>query len=97
MHQLQNRPLQFPLGAPLAPSLQVRYVNQWEKQKANKAFLDKVFGLKDFPQKCFLKGVLFAPSSSKHLAPLLQDVIQADSAHSNFGKYFVFSIQNKCQ
>jgi hypothetical protein len=68
---------------------QLRYVKQWKKE--NEIFLNNVFRLVDFPQKSFHKGVLFALSSSKHLAPLLQDMIQADGAHSNFGKYTLFS------
>jgi hypothetical protein len=35
-------------------------------------------------------GILFATSSSKHLVPLLQDVIQADGAHASYGKYTLF-------
>jgi hypothetical protein len=57
----------------------------------NEIFLNNVLGLEDGPQFSFLTGVLFVPSSSKHLVPLLQDVIQADSAHSNFGEYTLFS------
>ena len=69
---------------------QKRYVKQWKKD--NEIFLNNAFGLADLShQKRFLKGVLFVPSSSLHLAPLLQDVIQADGVHSNFGKYTLFS------
>jgi Zn-dependent M32 family carboxypeptidase len=70
---------------------QQRYVKRWKKE--NEVFLNNVFGLPELAnQKRFLKGVLFAPSSSKHLAPTLQDVFQADGAHSNFGKYTLFSV-----
>jgi hypothetical protein len=34
--------------------------------------------------------MLFATSSSKHLVPLLQDVIQADGAHASYGTYTLF-------
>ncbi len=51
-------------------------------------FLNKVFGMANCThQKQFVKEVLFAPSSTTHVVPLLQDVIQADGAHSQFGKY----------
>jgi hypothetical protein len=50
-----------------------------------------VFGLEDGPQFLFLTGVLFATSSRKHLAPLLQPVVQADGAHFSFGKYTLYS------
>jgi hypothetical protein len=70
---------------------QKHYVKRWKKE--NELFLNNVFGLPELAHhKRFLKGVLFAPSSSKHLAPLLQDVFQADGAHSNFGKYTLFSV-----
>ena len=70
---------------------QKHYVKCWKKE--NELFLNNVFGLPELAHhKRFFKGVLFAPSSSKHLAPLLQDVFQADGAHSNFGKYTLFSV-----
>ena len=51
---------------------------------------NNVFGLEDGPQFLFLTNILFATSSSKHLAPLLQTVVQADGAHSSFGKYMLY-------
>ncbi len=39
----------------------------------------------------FFTGILFATSSSKHLALLLQPVIQANGAPSSFGKYTLYS------
>ena len=64
---------------------QKRYVKRWKKD--NEDFLNNIFGVPELAhQKRFLKAVLIAPSSSKHLAPLLQDVYQADGAHSNFWK-----------
>ena len=71
----------------MTPAQQKLYVKWWKKE--NEIFLNNIFGAH---QKRFLKGVLIAPSSSKHLAPLLQDVYQADGAHSNFGKYTLFSV-----
>ncbi len=73
------------------PEQQKCYVKRWKKD--NEIFLNDVFGLADSSHlKRFLKGVLFAPSSSKHLAPLLQDVFRADGVHLNFGKYTLFSV-----
>ncbi len=79
------------LKTTMDPKEQKRYVKRWKKD--NEIFLNNVFGLADLSHlKRFLKGILVAPSSSKHLAPLLQDVFQADGAHSNFGKYTLFSV-----
>ncbi len=79
------------LKTTMDPEQQKCYVKRWKKD--NEIFLNSVFGLADLSHlKHFLKGVLFAPSSSKHLAPLLQAVFQADGAHSNFGKYTLFSV-----
>ena len=69
---------------------QLKFVQRWKKD--NEMFLNETFGMADCTyQKQYVKGVLFAPSSSTHLVPLLQDVIQADGAHSQFGKYTLFS------
>ena len=68
---------------------QLQYVNKWKAE--NELYLNTEFGFKDGPQFTFLTGVLFATSSSKHLVPLLQHVVQADGAHSSFGKYTLFS------
>ncbi len=46
--------------------------------------------MEDGPQFLFLTGTLFATSSSKHLVPPLQDVIQADGVHASYGKYTLF-------
>jgi hypothetical protein len=68
---------------------QLQYVNKWKAE--NELYLNAEFGFKDGPQLAFLTGVLFATSSSKHLIPLLQHVVQADGAHSSFGKYTLLS------
>ena len=72
---------------------QVKFVQWWKRD--NEVFLNEQFGLSDstlhIHQKTFVKGVLFAPSSSSHIVPLLQDVIQADGAHSQYGKYTLYS------
>ena len=68
---------------------QVRFAKQWRKE--NDAFLCSELGLADGThQKTFVKGALFATSTSSHMVPLLQDVIQADGAHSQYGKYTLF-------
>ena len=69
---------------------QIRFVHRWKSENAQ--FLNEIFGMADSThQKTFVKGIMFATSSSKHIVPLLQDVIQADGAHSQFGKYTLFS------
>ncbi len=73
----------------LDKTLQLKYVNKWKAE--NELFQNFVFGLEAGPQFLFLTRILFATSSSKHLAPLLQPVIQADGAHSSFGKYTLYS------
>jgi hypothetical protein len=72
----------------LDKTLQLQFVNKWKKEK--ELYLNEVFGLEDGPQFKFVTGVLFATSSSKHMAPLLQHVVQADGAHTTFGKYTLF-------
>ena len=39
----------------------------------------------------FLNGIMFATSASKVSVLMLQNVIQADAAHMNFGKYTLYS------
>ena len=73
----------------LDKTLQLQFVNKWKKEK--ELYLNEVFGLEDGPQFKFVTGVLFATSSSKHMAPFLQHVVQADGAHTTFGKYTLFS------
>jgi hypothetical protein len=72
---------------------QVKFVQRWKRD--NEVFLNEQFGLSDstlhIHQKTFVKGVLFAPLISSHIVPLLQDVIQADGAHSQYGKYTLYS------
>ena len=50
-----------------------------------------MFGMEDGPQFEFLSGALFATESSRHIVPRLQHVVQADGAHTSFGKYTLFS------
>jgi len=73
----------------LNKEMQKRYLVKWKTD--NELWLNTVFGLADGPQLRFLSGVLFATASSKSMVPFLQNVIQADGAHSSFGKYTLFS------
>ena len=57
----------------------------------NEIFLNGALGYEKGPQYCFLAGILFATSTSKAIVPQLQDVIQADGAHTSFGKYTLLS------
>ena len=66
-----------------------KYVVDWKLENAK--FINNALGYEDGPQYRFLAGILFAPSSSKVIVPHLQDVIQADGAHTSFGKYTLFS------
>jgi hypothetical protein len=67
---------------------QLKFIKKWKTDNDN--YLNNVFGMEDGPQFLFLMGILFATSSSKHLVPLLQDVIQADGAHASYEKYTLF-------
>ncbi len=67
---------------------QLKFIKRWKTD--NDVYLNNVFGMEDGLQFLFLMGILFATSSSKHLVPLLQDVIQADVAHASYGKYTLF-------
>ena len=68
---------------------QLKYARAWKKQNA--LWINTVFGLEDGPQAEFLSGALFATESSRHIVPRLQHVVQADGAHTSFGKYTLFS------
>ncbi len=67
---------------------QLKFIKKWKTD--NDVYLNNVFGMEEGPQFSFLMGILFATLSSKHLVPLLQDVIQADGAHASYGKYTLF-------
>ncbi len=67
---------------------QLKFLKKWETD--NDVYLNNVFGMEDGPQFLFLTGIHFATSSSMHLVPLLQDLIQADGAHASYGKYALF-------
>jgi hypothetical protein len=67
---------------------QLKFIKRWKTD--NDVYLNYFFVMEDDPQFTFLTGILFATSSSKHLVPLLQDVIRADGAYASFGKYTLF-------
>ena len=64
-------------------------VLDWKQE--NEVFLNDALGYESGPQYCLLAGILFAPSSSNVIVPQLQDVMQADGAHTSFGKYTLLS------
>lgn len=66
-----------------------RFLIGWKKKHLE--FLHTNLGYADGPQFRFLDGILFAPSSAKVSFPHLQDIIQADGAHTSFGKYTLYS------
>jgi hypothetical protein len=68
----------------------VGYVNNWKKD--NDAFLCDAFGFEDGPQFKFLMGIFISPSTSKEQFLILQEVLQANTAHMSFGKYTLYSV-----
>lgn len=69
---------------------QVTFIQRWKKE--NELFLTDKFGMADSThQYQFIKEVLFVPSSCTNVVPLLHNVTQADGAHSQFGKYILYS------
>jgi hypothetical protein len=69
---------------------QLKFIKKWKTD--NDLYLNNVFGMEDGPQFLFLMSILFATLSSKHLVPLLQDLIQADGAHASYRKYTLFLV-----
>ena len=65
-----------------------RYLNQWCED--NKSFINKHFGTERDNWR-FVQGIAFATGPSRRTAPQLQQIIQADAAHMNFGKYTLYS------
>jgi hypothetical protein len=84
--QVRRKKMNLPA---LDKQLQLNFVRAWKKQNA--LWINTVFGLEDGPQFELLSGALFATESSRHSVPRLQHVVQADGAHSSFGKYTLFS------
>jgi hypothetical protein len=87
------------LSKELARMKKLKQTMIWEERKKcvfdwkqeNEVFLSDTLGFETGPQYRFLAGILFAPSSSKVIVPQVQDVIQADGAHTSFGKYTLLS------
>jgi hypothetical protein len=65
----------------------------WQEWKRNNAvLLAESLGIDGGPlESKFLSGILVAPSTSKHMFLTTQEVVQADGAHTSFGKYTLFS------
>ena len=67
-----------------------RFWQEWKTKNA--VFLADALGIDGGPlESKFLSGILVAPSTSKVLFPTTQEVVQADGAHTSFGKYTLFS------
>ena len=58
--------------APLGANERANFVDEWKR--ANAAEIANQLGIKDGPQFDFLTGILFAPATTKHTVPLLQNV-----------------------
>jgi hypothetical protein len=65
----------------------------WKKWKEDNAlWIDNKLGIKGGPaENRFLSGILVATSASKSIFDTTQEVVQADGAHTSFGKYTLFS------
>ena len=63
-------------------------MNDWKQENYDKLVFELGASGDNFQ---FLNGIMFATSASKHSVPMLQNVIQADAAHMNFGKYTLYS------
>ena len=64
------------------------FLQDWTRE--NDSFIRRYLGTKTDNWR-FVHGIVFATSTSKRTAPNLQEVIQADAAHMNFGKYTLYS------
>ena len=65
------------------------YFRDWKIK--HREFIELEFGNDEDDTK-FVTGILFAPSFSVAIFPLLQRVVQADAAHMNIGKYTLYSM-----
>ena len=67
------------------------FCKTWKKVHA--LFLTETLGIKCGPaENKFLTGILVATSVSKSMFQTTQEVVQADGAHTFFGKYTLFSV-----
>ena len=63
---------------------------EWKRK--NGVMLANSLGIEGGPlESKFLSGILVVPSNAKHMFPTTQEVVQADAAHTSFGKYTLFS------
>ena len=65
------------------------YWKTWKEDNA--LFLSDCLGIEGAGEDKFLSGILVATSASKSMFPTTQEVVQADGAHTSFGKYTLFS------
>ena len=65
----------------------VAFLSKWLSD--NKVNIDKQMGVGTGNK--YLAGILFTTSIFKNIVPLLQNVIQSDGCHVNFGKYTIYS------
>ena len=63
-------------------------MNDWKQENYDKLVFELGASGDNFQ---FLNGIMFATSASKHSVPMLQNVVKADAAHMNFGKYTLYS------
>jgi len=72
----------------MTQSQQSEYLKKWKSENA--VYLAKTFGVDDGPPLSFLQA-FSCTSCSKQMVPLLEDVVQADGAHTSYGKYTLFT------
>ena len=77
-------------GVKLLKQDKVDFITEWRKE--NQALLLKA-GLGEGPidQHSFVSGIFISLSTARATVHLLQTVYQADAAHTNFGKYTLYS------
>ncbi len=65
------------------------FMDKWKKD--NYDLMISVLGVNG-TSLCFVSGIVFffAPSLAQATVPLLQNVVQADTCHVNFGKYTTY-------
>ncbi len=64
---------------------------KWKEDNDNVLWIINTLGIKGYPaENRFLSGILVATSASKSIFHTTQEVVQADGAHTSFGKYTLF-------
>ncbi len=87
-----DRNLGLKKPAPMTAQMKKQYVIDWKAE--NQEMLQQGgLGIQMIgePTPTFCAGVFFSMSYSQAAVPHLQDVFQADAAHTNFGKYTLYS------